>query len=317
MNKATYEDLRLKAAFKIFKNAHIYQITGDDSDEYLNDILSKDNEFSDDNSVSYQFALNESGKVLAQTIVYKLEEEFIVISDKDMTTVFTEVSGVDKPKIVETFDKTLIQIEGAKTPVIAQPFYAPYDISTMSFHEVTSGKFEENDIVYSRFGFTGEFGYQFLLDTELVPNFIDTVLSGVPEYDHNLENELYIEVGQPIDDLLYESDYNLTELGYLWNVDFTKENFRGKAALLEQVANQTRQMIGIKSDEHVTENDSVLVQDSPVGLITKVIEDRENGGVLAIAMLSQEYAVSGGTYVTDQGVVLKGISSPYRVPESW
>ena len=61
----------------------------------------------------------------------------------------------------------------------------------------------------ARFGFSGEFGYQFFLPSSIFATFVSDVCEGIAEYGDELDRYLRFEVGQPITDIYQQEEYSL------------------------------------------------------------------------------------------------------------
>lgn len=317
MKKATYQELRTNVGYRKLPLI-AYRFTGDESDEFLDTRLTKNVEFANEMSASFQFLLNEDGDVKAEITLYKLEGELIIFSDTDLTEFKNEANNSKLDVKAELLNElALIQIEGKESPRIAAEFYEPYDISTLSFHMVTESKFENEKIYMSRFGFTGEYGYQFLLPKNLITTFLKTKLKAVPEFDQELSDFVSLEVGQPLKKLYENPEYNLFELGYFWNIDFTKAEFLGRDALIEQMKNSKKIAVGFESDSSLL-GENVMFEDKKVGdVIVEYKNLNENSKFLGLLMLDSEYSQAGIHFETDSGKTFKTLSSPYKIPESW
>ncbi|MDK6864242.1 hypothetical protein, partial [Nosocomiicoccus ampullae] len=65
----------------------------------------------------------------------------------------------------------MLQIEGRYSGEIAQSFYE-YDISTLNFRTLIEMTYKGEKGYLARFGFSGEFGYQFFLPSSIFATFV-------------------------------------------------------------------------------------------------------------------------------------------------
>lgn len=309
------KEMNRNNVYYVRNNLRAFEVSGDDADEALNYFLTKENEFSDENTVSYQLALDNNGNVLAEVIVYKLENKYLLFSSQNLFELFD--SSYDDLSIKEDGSLKLIQIEGKKSPGILEQLY-DYDISTLEFRSVDDANFNDNDIILARFGFTGEFGYQIILSDFLVDEFINSILLNFSVMNEDLMVQSFVESGQPVPGFLFNSNYSLANLGYLWNVDFTKSDFRGKDALVDDLKNLKYLMIGIRSKGNFDKNQSILFNGKVVGKIIDVFsEGYGESQKLLLGMVDYEYAVSGVKFIDENNNELVSQSSPFSIPESW
>lgn len=317
MIKATYNDIHKKSAYIVREDLKAFEVTGDDADEALNYLLTKENEFSDENTVNFQLALDDSGKVLAEVIVYKLEDKYVLFSSQNLS----EILKGDYEDFEIEFNKNLklIQIEGLKSPEIVSSLYSPYDISTLEFKAFDQVDFNDSKIILSRFGFTGEFGYQIVLNNSMVDEFISKFLDNIPVIDNELLLQTYVESGQPVHELLFNSGYSLAELGYLWNVDFTKEDFRGIEELKNSIKNLNKLLVGLRSNSEVINGSLVKFDNEKIGKVLLSVNDegQNSDSKLSLGIVNYDYAVSGVKFLDEEGNDLVSQSSPFSIPESW
>ena len=161
-------------------------------------------------------------------------------------------------------------------------------------------------------------GYQFFLPTEVFDEFVEKVCKGIPKYGKELDAYLRFEVGQPIQAIYQQENYSLYELGYSWNLDFTKEEFKGRENLLESINATNFKSIGFKTDKSVAAGTQVIFDNEIVGKVCWSADQCNSlNNYLGLMIIDKEYAHAGVTFVTENGELLQTISSPYKIPESW
>jgi CylF protein len=312
MNKQ-YHDFRNNIAYRTFRG-NIYEVTGDSAEEDLNVVLSKNIEFQNIDTASNQYLLDDDGDYAATVLVYKLEDRFLLLSVHDLTDLIDLSSDTKIEDVSSTY--TMIQIEGLRSPDIVAKYYE-YDISTLGFRDIIKTSFGGEDGLLIRFGYSGEFGYQFLLRAAVKDDFIASELSSVPEYDELLEEFTSFEVGERSADLLESGEYNIFELGVLWNVDATKYEFRGKEKLFEKMAAGDRMAVGFKSDEDITEGEEVFFDKTTIGKVLKAYPDlSEEAKTKGLLLVDRAYATPSISLLVGSHEA-ETISAPYTIPSSW
>lgn len=312
---STYTTLRADKAYKIY-DEYFYEITGEECEEVLDLLLPKNIIFADTETCGDTFLLNEDGSVYDEITFYKFENFYWLTSHKTLKDYF---AGIDYNFSVKDIsaDYKMVQIEGKNSGEIAQKFYE-YDISSLSFHGISEMTYQGQKGYFARFGFSGEFGYQFFLTAAVFDSFITEICAGITTYDDALADFLRFEVGQPLTKIYTTKKYSLYELGYSWNLDFTKENFRGRDAFLEIVKTAKLASVGFSSAEKLIKGTPVLFDNQVVGQITWSSDEISNsGGYLGLMTVTKDFAHSGVHFVTDSKQVIETQSSPYRIPESW
>jgi len=315
--KKSYEILRKGVGYKVY-NGYITQLLGEDVEETLNRVLPKNIEFLDVNTCGYTFLLNDNGEVYSEIVYYKLEDSYILFSNKKIEDYF---SYVEKDVVMKdlTDEKVCVQIEGKESPSVAQQFY-DYDISTLNFRSLFQATYKDTEILLARFGYSGEFGYQFLLNKDDMVEFQEEVLTEILNYDESLENYLKFEVGHPLEELYFSEKTNLFTLGYSWNLDFTKETFQGKDIMLNYAATATVQSVGFECEKPVAQGEAVYFDGEEIGKVLwleKSLSDEPKRQYIGMLLLEQYFVHSGIHFITKDNVVLTTLSNPYTIPESW
>lgn len=310
-----YTTLRTDKAYKIY-DGYLYEIAGDECEEALDLVLPKNIVFADTDTCGYTFLLDEEGKVFDEVTFYKFEDSYWIASHKALEDYF---AGIDFEFSMTDIsaDYKMVQVEGKQSGDIAQAFYE-YDISTLNFRSMAEMTYQDQAAYLARFGFSGEFGYQFFLPTDVFDKFLAEVLADTATFDEDLDDFLRFEVGQPITSIYENADYSLYELGYSWNLDFTKEEFRGRDAFLETAQSADLRSVGFKASEKIAKGTEVLFDDQVVGKVIWSADDvSSNESNLGLMTIKKDFAHSGVHFVVESGQVLTTLSSPYRIPESW
>ena len=201
-----YDTLRTDKAYKIY-DGFLYEIAGEEYEEVLDTFLPKNIVFVDTDTCGYTFLLNEDGTVYDEVTYYKFDDKYWLASHKELESYFDN-SNFDYTLTEISADYKMLQVEGKKSGEIAQKFYE-YDISTLNFRSGVEMTFENQSGYLVRFGFSGEFGYQFFLPTEVFDEFVEKVCKGIPKYGKELDAYLRFEVGQPIQAIYQQENYSL------------------------------------------------------------------------------------------------------------
>ncbi|SDP19214.1 CylF protein [Streptococcus equinus] len=310
-----YTTLRTDKAYKIY-DGYLYEVTGEECEEALDLVLPKNIVFADTETCGYTFLLNEDGSVFDEVTFYKFEDSYWVASHNALDDYF---AGLDFEFSVKNIsaEYKMVQIEGKNSGEIAQQFY-DYDISTLGFRGMAEMTYQDQAGYFARFGFSGEFGYQFFLPVAVFDQFVADVFAGIETYDDCLDDFLRFEVGQPLTSIFATKEHTLYELGYSWNLDFTKEEFRGREAFLAAAQATEQRSLGFAASEKIAAQTDVLFDGQVVGKVSWSADDlSESGRYLGLMTVSKDFAYSGVHFVTADGQVIETLSNPYRIPESW
>jgi|GEM_PF-1502862 cylF protein len=312
----THDTLRGDKAYKIY-DGFLYEVSGDGFEGVLDTFLPKNIVFTDVDTCGYTFLLNEDGSVYDEVTYYKFEDKYWIASHKELECYF-EGSGFPSCVLRDISSETkMVQIEGKKSGDIAQRFY-DYDISALNFRSFVTIDFANFEGLLVRFGFSGEFGYQFFLPLAVFEKFLESECSDILNYDESIDTHLKFEVGQPVPDIYKQSNYSLYELGYSWNIDFAKEKFKGREKLLEMSRRTHLRSIGFFSKSKVIPQTAVVFDNEIVGRVCWSSSFKNKQGYyLGLMVVNKRFAHAGVKFITQESIVLTTVSSPYCIPESW
>lgn len=318
-NIEQYADYRQKLGYYMLSGI-IYELPDPDDLEKLNTLISKDQLYTDTNSCGFGFILNEDGSVKSGVNYYKFPDKQIISCTYDVS------EKLDKLNIAYNIisdEKVIVQVEGYASSKFADMFYE-YDIMALQFtHMVTVSIPNIDGPVYmARMGYTGEYGFQFILNKkdflEFKTNYLKKAQAKLVH--HNVIDYTSFEMLQPINSIIQKNkQYSLSDLNYGWNLDFLKDDFQGESAAKEQALNSKVLSIGFRTaTDTLSVGDSVYFDKKCIGKVVVLFKslDTNNPGFLGSAVVEKEYACSGINLATDKGI-LKTISAPYVIPVSW
>jgi len=119
------------------------------------------------------------------------------------------------------------------------------------------------------------------------------------------------------------SDYgNIIELSQQWFVQYDKEEFIGKKALLELLEiSEKKNTVGFVLQENIKENvnnEFIFDNDKKIGQVIYSAYSFKLKAIVGIALLDNPYPQSGLTLQLGQNKnIIKTLSSPYVRPLSW
>jgi aminomethyltransferase len=159
----------------------------------------------------------------------------------------------------------------------------------LKFYRLTTGNIERIPALVSRTGYTGDLGYEIWISSVHAERLWDVLMEGGKNYGIMPAGMLALDMARlEAGFVLIEVDYISTEkalipsqryspfeIGLGWTVDFGKENFVGRKALLEEKKKgSSRQMVGLEIDWNDFER---LYQE--VGLAPELPKKAWRGGV--------------------------------------
>ncbi len=226
-----------------------YRITGPDSLDYINRLVTRDMKKIKPGRVAYVVWCDDEGQVLDDGTIFHLREgEYRLCSqERHMAWLKMSAIGMDVTIVDETEDICSLAVQGPTSYSILNAMgldgidkLRPFGLATFDF--------EGTELMISRTGFTGDLGYELWISPEKGIALWDALFAAGKDYGimaigtDALEHSR-IEAGF----IAAHIDFlpaNVTvrsgrsrspfELGLDWLVDFKKPNFNGRRALAEE-----------------------------------------------------------------------------------
>ena len=289
----------------------------------------------------YTALLNEQGGVIDDLILYRLncddfllcvnasniEKDYLWLAEllKDQQATGNgmvgeaSVTGDDVSLTNDSSEWAQLAVQGPKS---REAMEAVFDGDTLSelqnltYMGICKGRFEDQELLIARTGYTGEFGYELYLPSDLAPKLWSVLLE-------NSNNRL-APIGLGARDtlrleacyLLYGNDMNEgvtpLEAGIGWATRLDKEFFVGQEALQkQQESGLTRRLVAFKLEEAGVPRQGMTVfgdQDT-VGAVTSGSVLPILGGAGGLALVSTEFSAIG----TELSIDIRGKRKLARV----
>lgn len=240
-----------------------------------------DSAFSQNGKAQYSCLPNETGGIVDDLIVYKMEDEkyFVVVNasniDKDWNHIakYNEKFGA---KMTNASDEmSLIAIQGPKATEILQKL-TETDLSLIPYYHFTVGSVGGfSDVIISNTGYTGSGGFEIYFDNKFAEQIWDALSEAGEEFGMipcglASRDTLRLEKGF----CLYGNDIDDTtsplEAGLGWITKFDKD-FVNKEALENQKAEGvSRKLVGFEMQEKAIPRHDYEVVDAEGNVIGKV-----------------------------------------------
>lgn len=254
---AEHEAVRTRCG--IFDCSHMGQafFRGKDTLSFLQFLISNNLEKIPDGKAIYSGMLDDFGCFVDDLIVYRISqsEAMAVINasniEKDIEWMLKVAK--DKGYNVEISDRSdemgLLALQGPESPKFLKSVLGLDLVSIKRFGFVTF-EFNGQEGFICRTGYTGEEGVELVFPnsviTELFRKFVE---SGVEPCGLGARDSLRLEKGYSLYGHEITDQTNAIEAGLSWTVDFEKESFMGKEALMKvKEDGPNRKLIGFRMD---------------------------------------------------------------------
>ena len=266
----------------LFDVSHMGEVfvSGKDSLAFLQKIVPQDiSKLAYEKAVYCQLP-NKSGGLIDDLIIYKLGINFYLIIcnaariDEDLNWMVRNKKGLDVKIDNQSHNYSLLAVQGPKADALLRTM--ELDTLQESF-SIKPASICGKKLLISRTGYTGEDGYELLVENEFSEELWDEILDygkdfGIKPIGLGARDTLRLEAGLH----LYGNDLNENitpiEAGLSWSVPKDKkEDYNGKDVIMSQIANGvTKRLIGLKMlDKSIARHEyEVYKNGEKIGFIT-------------------------------------------------
>ena len=266
----------------LFDVSHMGEVfvSGKDSLAFLQKIVPQDiSKLAYEKAVYCQLP-NKSGGLIDDLIIYKLGINFYLIIcnaariDEDLNWMVRNKKGLDVKIDNQSHNYSLLAVQGPKADALLRTM--GLDTHQESF-SIKPASICGKKLLISRTGYTGEDGYELLVENEFSEELWDEILDygkdfGIKPIGLGARDTLRLEAGLH----LYGNDLNENitpiEAGLSWSVPKDKkEDYNGKDVIMSQIANGvTKRLIGLKMlDKSIARHEyEVYKNGEKIGFIT-------------------------------------------------
>ena len=229
-----------------------YRITGPDSLDYLDRLVTRDMRKIKPGRVAYAVWCDDQGQVIDDGTIFHLREgEYRLCSQERHFAWLTAAAiGFDVSIIVETAEIAALAVQGPTSFSVLSDMGLE-GLGDLKPFGLMHFEFEGTELLVSRTGFTGDLGYEVWITAEKAEALWDALfdagkLHGIRPIGTSALDLARIEAGYlaASEDFLPADTTVRTgrsrspfELGLDWLVDFKKPNFNGRRALAEEKRN--------------------------------------------------------------------------------
>ena len=228
--------------FDVSHMGEIY-IEGPQAIEFVNYVITNDFASIKFGDAVYSPMCKEDGGIIDDLIAYKIDSEkaLLVVNaankDKDYEWLKEKAKGFNVSVVDRSDELALIAVQGPKAEELLQKM-ADIMLSEIGFYQFKNGRIRGIKAQISRTGYTGEDGFELLVEADAAVPLWRSILEygeefGIKPAGLGARDLLRLEASY----LLYGNDMDETtnpiEAGLSWTVKFDKGDFIGKEALLK------------------------------------------------------------------------------------
>lgn len=306
------EHMAVREKCGMFDVSHMGEIilTGPDSRNYLNHLLTNDYTVMEDGQARYSPMCNENGGVVDDLIVYKVREDvyFIVVNAANKDKDFAWMKDHQCGNITledRSADIVQIALQGPKARTILAGLTDDGCIPKKYYTAVFDAHIADIPCMISQTGYTGEDGFEFYCAAGEGPKLWDLLLQagkeeGLIPCGLGARDTLRLEAAMPL--YGHEMDDGVTpvETALGMFVKMKKPNFIGKAALEAKGLPSIRR-VGLKVTGRgiVREHVDLYAGDQKIGRSTSGTHAPYLGYPIAMALIDRAYSDPGTKLLAD------------------
>lgn len=320
-----YQSVRNQAAAFDLSGLGLIRLRGDVI-PFLQHVLARDVEYLAPDRSLTSLVLRDDGLPLAIVTLYVLDQEILVETSVGDGTALLEHFRVNATPDVEISDlrddTCLFGVEGPYAwGVVGRVFDT--GVTALPYEAVMEMSWNGHSIVFSRSGFTGEYGYKIFAPAEAATQLWEVLVrEATPAGERALEAAM-LEVRQPV--LHREGGVDVLTAAFNWLVDSTKQEFVGRESVMSHSTDSVpTRTIGFSTSATATlePQSAVKAAGIPIGQVLVTEFSPTLDAVVGLARIDKEFAAAGLTLSAggpgdSDDVEMTTLPSPYVVPTSW
>lgn len=285
----------------VFDVSHMGEIfiSGPDALKAVNHIFTNDVSTLTDGKIIYGMMLYPDGGTVDDLLVYKFPDKYLLVVnasniDKDYAYMLEQLKGYDVQIDNQSEAWAQIAVQGPKAEQTIVSLFGFECAKSLGFYEFC----EDNNIIVSRTGYTGEDGFEIYADPQTIRSmWKQLIAAGVAPCGLGCRDTLRFEAGLPLygDELTAEISPIMSGLGMFCKLD--KEEFIGKEAIAKQKAEGVeRKIIGIELQDNAIPRAGYPVEledGTQVGVVTTGYHSISLDKSICFALVQTQYAALG------------------------
>jgi aminomethyltransferase len=302
--KGVLEEARaVREAVGVFDISHMgrFRIRGEKASDHLQYCTTNDINALDDGCAQYTLFLADDGGILDDLIVYRVNRtEFIAVVNASNAERDRDVLANGLPPSTELDDETsataMLAVQGpAAVGLLCK--LAGSDLEGTRRFSFAVGRISGSSATFCRTGYTGEDGFELIVDAENAPSVWNTIAeAGAVPCGLGARDTLRVEAGFPLYGHEIHERTTPVEAGLMWAVKLDKGEFRGRAAVAEaKRLGAASRLMGIVMADRAMPRQGYEVYDGSqrIGEVTSGAFSVVRGTALGMAYLNRAHAQVG------------------------
>ena len=238
------EHTAVRTAVGVFDVSHMGKllVMGPGAAAELNRVLVNDLDRIGPGQAQYSMLCNQSGGVVDDLIVYRIDDdELRIVPNAANAAAVRDALVAALPGVVTVTDlhesEGILAIQGPRSHDVMVSLGLLEPDAELSYMAFTIAEFAGVPAVVCRTGYTGEHGYEVIIDVAALPALWEQVTAHATPCGLGARDTLRTEMGYPLHGQDLSPTISPVEAGMSWAVGWDKPEFAGRVALTQQRAN--------------------------------------------------------------------------------
>lgn len=291
------EHKTVRNAVGLFDVSHMGEVfvSGKDATAFLNKIVPQDIEKLDYEKAVYCQLPNKNGGLIDDLIIYKLGIEYYLVIcnasriDEDLNWIVRNKRGMNVKIDNQSHNYSLLAIQGPRAIDLVRKM--GYNLPNQKSFTIKPAIIEGIKLLASRTGYTGEDGFELLVENEYSEFLWDKILEEGQEYGIKpiglgARDTLRLEAALHLYGNDLDENTTPIEAGLSWSVPKDKQaDYNGKEIIMSQIANGvSKKLVGLEMlDRNIARHGyEIYFNGEKVGLVTSGCVSPSTGKNIAL-----------------------------------
>ncbi len=267
--------------------------------------------------------LDDDAKPIDIVIVHKVQGGYLLETSfgrGEATLAHLQGHADDGVEVTDvSAEATMIGLEGPFAWELLRQVFEP-QLTGLPFQGVAASTWQGEDILVTRTGYTGEYGYKLHLPPELAPKAWEVLGAEAPPLGFEALEISMLELRQPMLHRELGDDGNVIACGFNPLAELDKDDYVGKDALLAQ----KEEGVGLRTIGFAAEGDEVPPAGTTVvaggeleiGRVLHAVRSPGLGHVIGLLRIDEEWSAHG-LELDAGGTTVTTVPAPFLIPLSW
>ena len=288
----------------VFDVSHMgeFKISGREAESFLQLITTNDVKKVSVGQAQYSTMCSSNGGIIDDLVLYRFEKYFMmVVNAANIKNNYDWlISNANEDVIVEDISENmnLIAVQGPKSAFMLNDLIG-CDLQKLKYYNFTQYKLNDNSLIISRTGYTGELGFEIYGNAESIITLWDYIFDykklKVTPVGLGARDTLRLEMNYA----LYGMDINRSvtpiEAGLGWVTSFNKGDFIGREALLFKKNKINKKRISFEMLERAVPRHgyNIIINGEIVGKVTSGTQSPTLNKGIGIGYIDDNYSAIG------------------------